>query len=219
MRCIAVAGEGVHGRGPRGDGGSSAGLRTAARSVRSKTPVSGATRGKSPSAAFARAAAYLCTARDALLEQKRRFALPSVHRMLEELRTIVAWAEPTESVVRTNHASNYLPIGGTFPRDRERILALVDRALAGEVPLRPEWREGCKSTALAGGLVFAGPPRSSRNPNLPTQRCQRQNARPVHHRILRTKVRLVPPWDGRPLLEVSNGGTQGTLACFHLYGE
>ena len=62
--------------------------------------------------------------------------------MLEELRAIVAAAAPTDAVFRTNHASNYLPLAGRLPRDRDRILAVVDRALAGEVALRPEWMRG-----------------------------------------------------------------------------
>jgi radical SAM superfamily enzyme YgiQ (UPF0313 family) len=78
----------------------------------------------------------------ARLEEKKKFELPSVHRMLEELRTIVELAQPTESVFRTNHASNYLPLGGVLPRDRARILSVVDRALAGNVRLRPEWARG-----------------------------------------------------------------------------
>ena len=51
-------------------------------------------------------------------------------------------ARPTDAVFRTNHASNYLPLGGNLPADRERILAAVDAALAGEVALRPEWARG-----------------------------------------------------------------------------
>jgi hypothetical protein len=78
----------------------------------------------------------------ARLEEKKKFELPTVHRMLEELRTIVELAQPTESVFRTNHASNYLPLGGVLPRDRARILSVVDRALAGNVRLRPEWARG-----------------------------------------------------------------------------
>jgi radical SAM superfamily enzyme YgiQ (UPF0313 family) len=78
----------------------------------------------------------------ARLEEKGKFELPSVVRMLEELRTIVARAAPTASVFRTNHASNYLPLGGVLPRDREQILAVVDGALAGNVRLRPEWARG-----------------------------------------------------------------------------
>ena len=75
----------------------------------------------------------------ARLQERGRFALPAVEGMLGELRTIVALAEPTDAVFRTNHASNYLPLSGQLPRDRNQILAVVDRALSGEIGLRPEW--------------------------------------------------------------------------------
>jgi radical SAM superfamily enzyme YgiQ (UPF0313 family) len=78
----------------------------------------------------------------AKLAASGRFELPTPTRMLEELRTIVALAEPTDAVFRTNHASNYLPLGGNLPRDRDRILELVDRALGGDIPLKPEWARG-----------------------------------------------------------------------------
>ncbi|MCS6914092.1 MAG: radical SAM protein [Myxococcales bacterium] len=78
----------------------------------------------------------------ARLADRGKFVLPSVHRMLEELRTFVSLANPTDALFRTNHASNYLPLGGHLPRDRERILAVIDRALAGGIRLRPEWARG-----------------------------------------------------------------------------
>lgn len=78
----------------------------------------------------------------AKLQAQGKFELPTVEQMLAELRTIVALAEPTDAVFRTNHASNYLPLSGQLPRDRERILAVVDRALAGGIALRPEWARG-----------------------------------------------------------------------------
>lgn len=78
----------------------------------------------------------------AKLEASGRFELPSVTEMLGELRTIVAEANPTDSIFRTNHASNYLPLAGRLPRDRDRIVATVDEALAGGVTLRPEWLRG-----------------------------------------------------------------------------
>jgi hypothetical protein len=62
--------------------------------------------------------------------------------LLRELRTFVAEARPTRSLFRTNHASNYLPLGGTLPNDREAVLATIDRALTGDVPLRPEEYRG-----------------------------------------------------------------------------
>jgi len=78
----------------------------------------------------------------ATLEKRGKFEQPSVRRMLEELRIIVAQARPTNATLRTNHASNYLPLAGNLPRDRERILAVVDHALAGRIALRPEWARG-----------------------------------------------------------------------------
>ncbi|MGB0685901.1 MAG: hypothetical protein ACPGQD_06950 [Planctomycetota bacterium] len=68
--------------------------------------------------------------------------LPSVDRMLEELRTIVRESEPSDAVFRTNHASNYLPLAGRLPADKERIVAVLDKALAGDVALRPEHLRG-----------------------------------------------------------------------------
>jgi radical SAM superfamily enzyme YgiQ (UPF0313 family) len=78
----------------------------------------------------------------AKLQASGRFTLPSVTRMLEELRTIVSEAEPTDAVFRTNHASNYLPLGGRLPADRSRIVAVLDKAIAGDIALRPEHSRG-----------------------------------------------------------------------------
>jgi radical SAM superfamily enzyme YgiQ (UPF0313 family) len=78
----------------------------------------------------------------AALAERGGFELPSVEAMLGELRTIVGESRPTASIFRTNHASNYLPLEGRLPRDRDRIVATIDAALAGEVPLRPDWARG-----------------------------------------------------------------------------
>ncbi|HYC00543.1 MAG TPA: radical SAM protein [Candidatus Limnocylindrales bacterium] len=78
----------------------------------------------------------------ATLEERGSFTLPPVETMLRELRTIVDEARPTDAVFRTNHASNYLPLAGNLPRDRERIVAVLDDALAGRVRLRPESARG-----------------------------------------------------------------------------
>ena len=78
----------------------------------------------------------------ARLEQRGRFVLPDVAGLLGELRTLVAHAAPRDALFRTNHASNYLPLGGRLPRDRDRILQVLDAALEGDVALRPEWARG-----------------------------------------------------------------------------
>ena len=78
----------------------------------------------------------------AKLQASGHFVLPDVAELLGELRTIVDQARPTDAVFRTNHASNYLPIGGRLPRDREAIVAAIDAALEGRIPLRPESARG-----------------------------------------------------------------------------
>lgn len=71
--------------------------------------------------------------------EKGRFKLLSAHEMLAEMRLIVQNLELEGTVFRTNHASNYLPLAGRFPQDKERILAAIDAGLSGKVKLRPEF--------------------------------------------------------------------------------
>jgi len=78
----------------------------------------------------------------AKMQAAGKFTVPSVARMLEELRTIVAAASPTDAIFRTNHASNYLPLAGGLPQDRDSIVEALDKALSGEIALRPEWSRG-----------------------------------------------------------------------------
>ncbi len=93
-------------------------------------------------AAPARASARLATAMDprylstltltvipgtplSKLEEQGRFELPDVPGLLAELRWFVQETRPSDAVFRSNHASNYLPIGGRLPRDRDVILAAM----------------------------------------------------------------------------------------------
>jgi radical SAM superfamily enzyme YgiQ (UPF0313 family) len=78
----------------------------------------------------------------AKLESSGRFALPVIDGLLAELRTFVAEARPSDALFRSNHASNHLAIGGRLPRDRDAIVELIDRALDGDIRLRPESRRG-----------------------------------------------------------------------------
>ena len=76
------------------------------------------------------------------LTRTGRFTLPPVPDLLRELRVFVAEASPSGAVFRTNHASNHVPLAGTLPADRERILQVIDAALDGRVHLRPDWARG-----------------------------------------------------------------------------
>ena len=69
--------------------------------------------------------------------------LPDSIGMLRELRQIVANLDVTDCLFRSNHASNYLPVGGRLPGDKAGILAALDKVLEApeSVQLRPEsWR-------------------------------------------------------------------------------
>jgi radical SAM superfamily enzyme YgiQ (UPF0313 family) len=67
------------------------------------------------------------------------FTLIEPSEMLAELRTMIAGTSLSQGLFHANHASNYLPIRARLPRDKEATLALIDRALAGDVTLKPEF--------------------------------------------------------------------------------
>jgi radical SAM superfamily enzyme YgiQ (UPF0313 family) len=69
--------------------------------------------------------------------------LPDSVGMLRELREIVAHTDVTDCLFRSNHASNYLPVGGRLPQDKAVMLTRLDKVLRAPeaVQLRPEtWR-------------------------------------------------------------------------------
>jgi len=70
------------------------------------------------------------------------FEMPEIEDLLREARTFIDLARPTDAIFRTNHASNWLPLSGRLPRDRQKLLDLIDGALEGDVPLRPSWARG-----------------------------------------------------------------------------
>jgi radical SAM superfamily enzyme YgiQ (UPF0313 family) len=67
------------------------------------------------------------------------FQLIEPREMLSELRTMIASTNLTSGLFHANHASNYLPIRARFPKDKEATLQLIDDALEGKVPLKPEY--------------------------------------------------------------------------------
>ncbi len=67
------------------------------------------------------------------------FKLLDPIEVLEETRLMVENIDSEGSVFRANHASNYLPLKGTFNRDRDTILKQIELAIDGQIKLRPEW--------------------------------------------------------------------------------
>ena len=48
------------------------------------------------------------------------------------------------AIFRSNHASNYLALAGTLPKDKDRLLNSLDAVLAApdQAAFRPEWVRG-----------------------------------------------------------------------------
>ena len=61
-----------------------------------------------------------------------------------ELREFVAALELEGSIFRSNHASNYLAVGGSLPKDKDAIVEALDAVLQhpDAAPFRPEWARG-----------------------------------------------------------------------------
>ncbi|EDM75246.1 oxygen-independent coproporphyrinogen III oxidase, Fe-S oxidoreductase [Plesiocystis pacifica SIR-1] len=78
------------------------------------------------------------------MQSAGEFELPSKFRMLEELRTIVAESEFSNCRFSSNHASNYLPLRGTLPRDKAAMVEVLDAVIArgDEALLKPEHLRG-----------------------------------------------------------------------------
>lgn len=64
--------------------------------------------------------------------------------ILKELKILIENLELTECIFRTNHASNYLSLGGTLNKDKEDILRTLDEAIArhDESDLKPSYLRG-----------------------------------------------------------------------------
>ncbi len=59
-----------------------------------------------------------------------KFTLLNPREVLTETKLLLENLQLTNCIFRANHASNYVPLGGTLPQDKERLLSLIDKALA-----------------------------------------------------------------------------------------
>ena len=67
-----------------------------------------------------------------------RFKMISARECLEETRQLVEGLNYGPFHFTSNHASNYLPLKGTLPDDREKFLNMIDSALGGKSRIRSE---------------------------------------------------------------------------------
>jgi len=65
-----------------------------------------------------------------------RFKVCTPEQILQECRLLIEHLDVDPLHFTSNHASNYLPLKGGLPEDREKFLNQLDRAIAGEIRLR-----------------------------------------------------------------------------------
>ena len=71
-----------------------------------------------------------------------RFEVCSADHVLEECRLLLEHLDVDPLHFTSNHASNYLPLKGGLPEDRQKFLDLLDQALAGKIRLRKTLNRG-----------------------------------------------------------------------------
>ena len=71
-----------------------------------------------------------------------RFEVCSADHVLEECRMLIEHLDVDPLHFTSNHASNYLPLKGGLPEDREKFLDMIDQALAGKIRLRKTLNRG-----------------------------------------------------------------------------
>ena len=62
--------------------------------------------------------------------------------LLQETYDIIDGLELSKTIFRSDHASNYLPLEGAFPKDKTKLLAMLRSAINGDLGLRPELLRG-----------------------------------------------------------------------------
>ncbi|MDH3330525.1 MAG: radical SAM protein [Desulfobulbaceae bacterium] len=67
-----------------------------------------------------------------------RFQLPDRQTLFSELRTLLTCLDVPRAQFQANHASNYFTLAGRLPRDREKLINRIERAIDGSVTLKPE---------------------------------------------------------------------------------
>jgi radical SAM superfamily enzyme YgiQ (UPF0313 family) len=71
-----------------------------------------------------------------------RFQVCSPDHILEECRLLLEHLDVDPLHFTSNHASNYLPLKGGLPEDRDKFLDMIDQALAGKIRLRKTLNRG-----------------------------------------------------------------------------
>ena len=70
-----------------------------------------------------------------------KFQVPDPFGLINELKIMIEDSSFSDCVFRSNHASNYLPVKATLPKDKKEILVAIDKVLKSKDSknLRPEF--------------------------------------------------------------------------------
>ena len=75
-----------------------------------------------------------------LAEEVRRGEFKELNssELLKESYDIIKGLNLKKTIFRSNHASNYLALEGTFPKDKMKLLNTLEFAIGGKIKLKPE---------------------------------------------------------------------------------
>lgn len=72
--------------------------------------------------------------------QEGKVELLEPAEVFRELKILIENINVTNSIFRANHASNYIPVDGTLPNDKKKILKKLDKILESDnISFKPEW--------------------------------------------------------------------------------
>ena len=74
--------------------------------------------------------------------ERGKFEELNSKELLVEAHDIINGLELNKTIFRSNHASNYLPLEGRFPADKNKILERLKAAIDGNMFLKPEFLRG-----------------------------------------------------------------------------
>lgn len=70
-----------------------------------------------------------------------RFDMPSAEELLIEMRLFLEEVDSEGTIFRSNHASNYVSLGGTLNEDKDKMISQIDDVLKNK-SFRPEYMRG-----------------------------------------------------------------------------
>ena len=77
-------------------------------------------------------------------QESGKYTLPDKFGLLNELKILIKQSNVENCRFSSNHASNYLPVRADLPKDKMKMVNIIDEVIkrADEKELKPEWMRG-----------------------------------------------------------------------------